>query len=1374
MIDVKTKCGPKPVPTISNCVTLDKAISARLNTEIQERKDADIILQQEIDDIIISGGSVTIEVVQNSDGTIVIRLKNKNGDILSYDTITTTGSIVKSASLVWDSSNSKIVFTRLNDSTFECDLSNLKNYIVDELATKADLVNGKVPSSQLPSYVDDVLEFPTYDDFPQPGESGVIYIALDTGHTYRWSGTEYIEIGGGLEIIPVSDSTTLLEIPDDYNILQYDATEFFISNKIINKATGKIDISLQNHNGVYKDYNLNSSTTLEEILLEENYYPYIMTYINEDETPNNEKGLYRYVEEDAETGNDISSHIVEVVKEDHSGGEVSYEKTTTSNNTSLSASTFMSQFDSELSNFISVSSVTNVYSLYYSAMEVPFNGIRIGTKNVGTINLTVLQDCDVVIYKYFSYNAQTDTKTYDANSRVKIDAAETIYDFDDDETPVIVHLTAGEHDIESNGNGGRLILTAFEVVGDPYSTFEKKELARTEEVQAVQDNLDDYIEESDTRFTADEKLIQKNADDIILTNNKIGDIQLYQIVNRLPNPGEQFLNKIFRYNEKLYQCVRRGEGVHKDWPFDVSGTSEIVYGTDGRTYEAFMNEVGNEFKDYYEIPTHEEPGEESGTTVTVLDAIKLFRNNGTIRLGSSSAVGRVTFQSIADLPITSLKIGVKAYRADRPSCIYIEDNVKVYSPQLIENSVEETLITLNYENEGDLDYLYLESLSNYTDTSGEEPVTIQCDNRVIVTRIIADFGDVHYEWKEVGGSPLLVNVTYAELKELRDNAQLIPGQQYRITDYNTTTIQFDTKHTHHNFDIIVTADSENTLNENARAVKHGSDEEVYSFHDLPNDMTFVRDVYADGVFNGEKYYAYIFKTGSNNVDSYLYLKDINGDVTANTVYVFINSDDAGYVSIPDAVEVETYNDFEGADWFSNIVRGGYFHDSKLNAWEIKYSLDNNSRRFIWSVDKDAIRVEDDGNIYIYIRYPEGDTENTIAWVFYNGSAEEFFQVNDWTDIDTTDLIFTEKYPEIGDVLDMSGIDVKVIDTLYSRGVIYYMKDEYNNEASYDFKNIQFRRYLVNGEEGDTFADRYVGIVSGNGSKSAPYGTNYSIDDLTDYIWCYTFNLIDEDGVCHDSSIEQRLYRNDDNGYSYTSRNNLTKASLSDSTDAFGDYSYNDIFKLPNIVFNVEYNEITQYGFTGPSCNSFEHNCYDNTFGSTYCARNHFGNDCYRNTFAVCCDSNIFHDYGYSNNFSTYCCTNTFEYNCHNNTLKEYCQYNTFKSECGNNVLSNSCTYNTFEYSCQYNNLSRNCDYISFGKNVYSVHISSTPCRFIMIDSDCRYLLITAPGSDGTLQNLHIHSGIKGQDSTYRKGITVARNLDYTTDVYAIGSTEMFV
>ncbi|QQV01659.1 MULTISPECIES: hypothetical protein [Chryseobacterium] len=62
------------------------------------------------------------------------------------------------------------------------------------LLNKADLVDGKVPASQLPSYVDDVLEFPDLSSFPVSGESGKIYIALDSNKTYRWSGSTYVDL----------------------------------------------------------------------------------------------------------------------------------------------------------------------------------------------------------------------------------------------------------------------------------------------------------------------------------------------------------------------------------------------------------------------------------------------------------------------------------------------------------------------------------------------------------------------------------------------------------------------------------------------------------------------------------------------------------------------------------------------------------------------------------------------------------------------------------------------------------------------------------------------------------------------------------------------------------------------------------------------------------------------------------------------------------------------------------------------------------------------------------------------------------------------------------------------------------------------------
>lgn len=60
--------------------------------------------------------------------------------------------------------------------------------------------NGKVPSSQLPSYVDDVVEYNSISSFPVIGVNGKIYVDLSTNLTYRWSGSEYVEISPSLAL----------------------------------------------------------------------------------------------------------------------------------------------------------------------------------------------------------------------------------------------------------------------------------------------------------------------------------------------------------------------------------------------------------------------------------------------------------------------------------------------------------------------------------------------------------------------------------------------------------------------------------------------------------------------------------------------------------------------------------------------------------------------------------------------------------------------------------------------------------------------------------------------------------------------------------------------------------------------------------------------------------------------------------------------------------------------------------------------------------------------------------------------------------------------------------------------------------------------
>lgn len=102
-----------------------------------------------------------------------------------------------------------------------------------DLTSKADLVGGKVPSAQLPSYVDDVLEYANLAAFPGTGEAGKIYIAIDSGFTYRWTGSVYAQItggggGGGGTLNDLTD--VVISSPSTSQILQYNGTNWINSN----------------------------------------------------------------------------------------------------------------------------------------------------------------------------------------------------------------------------------------------------------------------------------------------------------------------------------------------------------------------------------------------------------------------------------------------------------------------------------------------------------------------------------------------------------------------------------------------------------------------------------------------------------------------------------------------------------------------------------------------------------------------------------------------------------------------------------------------------------------------------------------------------------------------------------------------------------------------------------------------------------------------------------------------------------------------------------------------------------------------------------------------------------------------------------------
>lgn len=99
-------------------------------------------------------------------------------------------------------------------------------FVINSLSSKADLVGGVIPASQLPSYVDDVLEFANLAGFPTTGETGKIYVAIDTNLTYRWTGSIYSNMSSSLAL----GTTSTTAYRGDFGNTAYNHSQIITGN----------------------------------------------------------------------------------------------------------------------------------------------------------------------------------------------------------------------------------------------------------------------------------------------------------------------------------------------------------------------------------------------------------------------------------------------------------------------------------------------------------------------------------------------------------------------------------------------------------------------------------------------------------------------------------------------------------------------------------------------------------------------------------------------------------------------------------------------------------------------------------------------------------------------------------------------------------------------------------------------------------------------------------------------------------------------------------------------------------------------------------------------------------------------------------------
>lgn len=173
-ITAETERATQAENTITtNYKAADTTLQSNINNEATTRSEADAALDSKISKE-VSDRTQAISTLQGSLDTEIARATKAEQDITSaYEAA---------------------------DTTLQNNINAINNSkgVANGIATLDQ--NGLVPSSQLPSYVDDVIEVSTFSALPETGESGKIYITQDTNLTYRWSGTAYVEISQSLAL----------------------------------------------------------------------------------------------------------------------------------------------------------------------------------------------------------------------------------------------------------------------------------------------------------------------------------------------------------------------------------------------------------------------------------------------------------------------------------------------------------------------------------------------------------------------------------------------------------------------------------------------------------------------------------------------------------------------------------------------------------------------------------------------------------------------------------------------------------------------------------------------------------------------------------------------------------------------------------------------------------------------------------------------------------------------------------------------------------------------------------------------------------------------------------------------------------------------
>ena len=312
----------------------------------------------------------------------------------------------------------------------------------------------------------------------------------------------------------------------------------------------------------------------------------------------------------------------------------------------------------------------------------------------------------------------------------------------------------------------------------------------------------------------------------------------------------------------------------------------------------------------------------------------------------------------------------------------------------------------------------------------------------------------------------------------------------------------------------------------------------------------------------------------------------------------------------------------------------YYNKCNLTAWELRYILDNDATRYSW--------VDDNYEVLIpFETYKKGDT---IA-------------VNNYKELSDTNK---EKCQQIG------------------KGVIYYMKDEFGNECSYDFKSILFERFFiqapaVTNKYQDWINNNYYSALSKTLEQQLtiiPYTSLNNDEDTTKFY--YTFNTgkeTAEDLTWYNAQEGKNTCRDNHFVYSCNLYNVVSDGKTTINIDK------NKIVLGNNVFIGTEFvsNTCSDQGF---SYNTILNGAKYNSFGGNF-AFNIIGENFINNVFGHDCKLNIL-----AENFQYNTTGNKFQRNCiiqnnRNNLYKESFIRNSLSHTITDNIFGNNINNSTF-------------------------------------------------------------------------------------------------